>query len=177
MLLLSLRAVRSLMELHAQDAVVAMEVQTVTPRHLGNQRVVDLQALTHGETLACAERRSDTLPYSRSKVICSLPSTGASSPPTSPASRPPAVCVRVEAGPGAGRHCCAAESAGFVEVCVRGCEAELLTSTINTLGPFMEDELNSDAQPIRVTIHNTRITLKVRGRSYWSSKGTLVFSR
>lgn len=46
---------------------------------------------------------------------------------------------------------------------MRGCEAELLASTINTLGPFMEDELNSDAQPIRITVHNTRITLKVRG--------------
>ncbi|XP_053498604.1 bridge-like lipid transfer protein family member 3A isoform X2 [Ictalurus furcatus] len=134
-LLLSLRAVRSLMELHAQDAVVAMEVQSVTPKQLGNQRVVDLQTLTHG----------------------------ASSPPISPVSRPPEVCVRVEAGPGAGRHCCAAESAGFVEVCVRGCEAELLTSTINTLGPFMEDELNSDSQPIRITVHNTRITLRDDG--------------
>ncbi|KAF4077914.1 hypothetical protein AMELA_G00193510 [Ameiurus melas] len=134
-LLLSLRAVRSLMELHAPDAVVAMEVQSVTPKQLGNQRVVDLQTLTHD----------------------------ASSPPISPVSRPPEVCVRVEAGPGAGRHCCAAESAGFVEVCVRGCEAELLTSTINTLGPFMEDELNSDSQPIRITVHNTRITLKDDG--------------
>ncbi|KAK2825568.1 hypothetical protein Q7C36_019495 [Tachysurus vachellii] len=131
-LLLSLRAVRSLMQLHEQDAVVATEVQSVTPEQLGNQRMVDLQTFTH-----CA-----------------------SSPPMSPVSRPPVLCVRVEAGPGAGRHCCTAESAGFVEVCVRGCEAELLTSTINTLGPFMEDELNSDAQPIRITVHNTRITLK-----------------
>ncbi|MCI4387166.1 hypothetical protein PGIGA_G00071050 [Pangasianodon gigas] len=134
-LLLSLRAVRSVIELHAQDAVVAMEVQSVTPKQLGNQRVVDLQTLTHG----------------------------AASPPMSPVSRTPVVCVRVEVGPGAGRHCCAAESAGFVEVCVRGCEAELLTSTINTLGPFMEDELSSDAQPIRITVHNTRITLKDDG--------------
>ncbi|KAK3519389.1 hypothetical protein QTP70_026949 [Hemibagrus guttatus] len=134
-LLLSLRAVRSLMELHEQDAVVAMEVQSVTPKQLGNQRVLDLQTLTHG----------------------------VSSPPVSPMSRPPMVSVRVEAGPGAGRHCCTAESAGFIEVCVRGCEAELLTSTINTLGPFMEDELNSDGQPIRITVHNTHITLKDDG--------------
>ncbi|KAG7323759.1 hypothetical protein KOW79_013461 [Hemibagrus wyckioides] len=131
-MMLSLRAVRSLVELHEQDTVVAMEVQSVSPKQLGNQRVVDLQTLTHG----------------------------ASSPPVSPMSRPPVVCVRVEAGPRAGRHCCMAESTGFIEVCVRGCEAELLTSTINTLGPFMEDELNSDGQPIRITVHNTRITLK-----------------
>ncbi|TSP79438.1 UHRF1-binding protein 1 [Bagarius yarrelli] len=133
-LLLSLRAVCSLMELREQDVVVAMEVQSVTPKHLGNQRVVDLQTLTHG----------------------------APSPPTSPRSRQPAASVRMEAGPGAGRHCCAAESAGFIELCIRGCEAELLTSTINMLGPFMEDELSSDAQPIRITVHNTRITLKVQ---------------
>lgn len=56
MLLLSVRAVRSLMELHAQDAVVAMEVQSVMPKHLGNQRVVDLQTLTHGETRSRALR-------------------------------------------------------------------------------------------------------------------------
>ncbi|KAI5095570.1 UHRF1-binding protein 1 [Silurus meridionalis] len=134
-LLVSVRAVRSLMELRGQDAVVAMEVRSVTPKQLGNQRVVDLQTLSHG----------------------------ALSLPMSPVSRAPVVCLRMEAGPGAGRHCCTAESTGFVEVCVHGCEAELLTSTINTLGPFMEDELNSEGQPIRISIHNTRITLKDDG--------------
>lgn len=177
MLLLSVRAVRALMELHAQDTVVAMEVQSVMPKHLGNQRVLDLQTLTHGETRPRALRDGE-IPYitrtQSQSEISSLPSAGAPSPPVSPVSHPPVVCLRVEVGPGAGRHCCTAESAGFVEVCVRGCEAELLTSTINTLGPFMEDELNSDVQPIRITVHNTRITLKVRGRSCWSSKGVCV---
>lgn len=166
---MSLRAVRSLMELHEQDAVVAMEVQSVMPKHLGNQRVADLQALTHGETHSPALRdREIHYPKPRIRAISFLLSTGAQSPPTSPVSRPPVLGVRVEAGPGAGRHCCAAESAGFVEMCVHGCEAELLTSTVNMLGPFMEDELNSDAQPIRITVHNTHITLKVRGRGCWS---------
>lgn len=59
MLLLSLRSVRSLMELHAQDAVVAMEVQSVTPKQLGNQRVVDLQTLAHGETHSRAPKNGE----------------------------------------------------------------------------------------------------------------------
>lgn len=57
--MLSLRAVRSLVELHKQDAVVSMEVQSVSPKQLGNQRVVDLQTLTHGETHRHASRHEE----------------------------------------------------------------------------------------------------------------------
>uniref|UniRef100_W5KWF8 Bridge-like lipid transfer protein family member 3A n=1 Tax=Astyanax mexicanus TaxID=7994 RepID=W5KWF8_ASTMX len=101
-------------------------------------------------------------------LMLNCPAGGPSSPaplsrvPPSPGPRaPPAVCVRVEGGPAAGRHCPSAEGAGFLEVCVQGCRAELLTSTLNTLGPFLEDELTAEPPPIRLRIYNTSLTLKV----------------
>ncbi|XP_036448042.1 UHRF1-binding protein 1-like [Colossoma macropomum] len=136
-LLLSLSGVTSVVELRGEDVVVATEAQSLTPKQLGNQRVMELLA---GLTVA----------------------QGGSSSPASPGALP-AVCMRVEAGPSAGRHCAAAEGAGFLEVCVQGCRAELLTSTLNTIGPFLEDELTADPQPIRLRIYNTSLTLKDDG--------------
>ncbi|XP_062870976.1 bridge-like lipid transfer protein family member 3A [Trichomycterus rosablanca] len=127
-LVLSLRGVSSVMELQEEKVVMATEVQSLTPKQLGNQKLLDLPALAHG-----------------------VPSA-----PVSPRSRPPVVCMRVEAGTGA-------ESSGMVEVRVRGCEAELLSSTLGAIGPFVEDELSVDPQPIRISVHNSSITLKDDG--------------
>ncbi|KAL7859528.1 hypothetical protein SRHO_G00146750 [Serrasalmus rhombeus] len=140
-LLLSLGGVTSVMELRGEDVVMATEAQSLTPKQLGNQRVMELLA---GLTVV----------------------QGGSSSPASPGALP-AVCMRVEAGPSAGRYCAAAEGAGFLEVCVQGCRAELLASTLNTIGPFLEDELTADPQPIRLRIYNTTLMLKDDGpRAY-----------
>ncbi|KAL6483276.1 hypothetical protein MHYP_G00081480 [Metynnis hypsauchen] len=140
-LLLSLGGVTSVMELRGEDVVMATEAQSLTPKQLGNQRVMELLA---GLTVV----------------------QGGSLSPASPGALP-AVCMRVEAGPSAGHYCAAAEGAGFLEVCVQGCRAELLASTLNTIGPFLEDELTADPQPIRLRIYNTSLTLKDDGpRAY-----------
>lgn len=87
--------------------------------------------------------------------------------PTSPAANAgPVVRARMELGPSAGRHSPLAESAGFLEMRVAGCRAELLASTLSTLGPFLEDELSADVQPMRLHLDNATITLKAGVASY-----------
>uniref|UniRef100_A0A3B3R8W9 Bridge-like lipid transfer protein family member 3A n=1 Tax=Paramormyrops kingsleyae TaxID=1676925 RepID=A0A3B3R8W9_9TELE len=84
--------------------------------------------------------------------------------PNSPAANAgPVVRARMELGPSAGRHSPLAESAGFLEMRVTGCRAELLTTTLSTLGPFLEDELSADIQPMRLYLDNATITLKDDG--------------
>ncbi|XP_076874994.1 bridge-like lipid transfer protein family member 3A [Brachyhypopomus gauderio] len=136
-LVLSVGGVSSIVELRGENVVVATEAQTLTPKQLGNQKMSDL--LT-GLTLAQGGPSSTTDPLSPGpRTLCC----------------PPVVAVRMEAGPGT-----AAEGVGFLEVQVQGCRAELLTSTLNTLGPFLEDELSADAQPVRLSVYDTRLTLK-----------------
>uniref|UniRef100_A0A671NGE6 UHRF1-binding protein 1-like n=1 Tax=Sinocyclocheilus anshuiensis TaxID=1608454 RepID=A0A671NGE6_9TELE len=94
---------------------------------------------------------------------------GSSSPsaPLSPGPRslscPPAAALRLEMGPRAGRHSPLSESVGFMDMCLTGCKAELLASTLNMLGPFLEDELSADPQPMRLWLRDTAITLKDDG--------------
>uniref|UniRef100_A0A671LDP6 UHRF1-binding protein 1-like n=1 Tax=Sinocyclocheilus anshuiensis TaxID=1608454 RepID=A0A671LDP6_9TELE len=76
---------------------------------------------------------------------------------------PPAAALRMEMGPCAGRHSPLSKSVGFMEMCLTGCKAELLASTLNTLGPFLEDELSADPQPMRLWLRDTAITLKDDG--------------
>ncbi|XP_035378285.1 UHRF1-binding protein 1 isoform X1 [Electrophorus electricus] len=144
-LLLSVGGVSSVVELHGEDVVMATEAQSLTMKQLGNQKMSGLLA---GMALAQAASSSHAAPPSPGpRSLCC----------------PPVVALRMELGPGAGRHCAAAEGAGFLEACVRGCRAELSTSALNTLGPFLEDELSADAQPLRLSMHDTRLTLKDDG--------------
>ncbi|CAL8367448.1 unnamed protein product [Lota lota] len=61
----------------------------------------------------------------------------------------PAVCMRATL----------TESAGCLEVAVKDCQAELLASTVANLGPFLEDELGGESQPMRVHLSNVAVTL------------------
>lgn len=93
---------------------------------------------------------------------------GSASPvaPLSPGPRasscPSVAALRLEMGPRAGRHSSLSESVGFMEMCLTGCRAELLASTLNSLGPFLEDELSADTQPMRLWLRDSTVTLKVR---------------
>ncbi|KAG7472115.1 hypothetical protein MATL_G00105110 [Megalops atlanticus] len=142
-LLLQLSVMGCVVDMKGEDVVVALEAQELTPKQLGNQRVSELLG---GLTL------------------------GGVSPhkPSSPAPRKggrgaPVVRMRMEMGPAAGRHSPLSESAGFLELSVGGCQAELLASTLATLGPFLEDELSADVQPMRIHLDRTTITLKDDG--------------
>uniref|UniRef100_A0A674CVM5 Bridge-like lipid transfer protein family member 3A n=1 Tax=Salmo trutta TaxID=8032 RepID=A0A674CVM5_SALTR len=75
----------------------------------------------------------------------------------------PVVGIRMEMGPSAARHGSLSALVGHLELGVRGCRVDLLVSTLATLGPFLEDELSADVQPIKIRLENVTITLKDDG--------------
>ncbi|XP_058410544.1 bridge-like lipid transfer protein family member 3A [Diceros bicornis minor] len=72
----------------------------------------------------------------------------------------PAVGLRFEVGPGAAVHSPLAAQNGFLHFVVRDCDLELLTSVLNGLGPFLEDEELPVVIPMQIELLNSRITLK-----------------
>lgn len=78
----------------------------------------------------------------------------------------PAVRMRAEMGPAAAGHSALADSSSFLDVRVQGCKAELLSSTVANIGPFLEDEFSADGQPMKLHMRNITITIKV-GYSAW----------
>ncbi|KAI3357528.1 hypothetical protein L3Q82_015945, partial [Scortum barcoo] len=49
---------------------------------------------------------------------------------------------------------------GFLDVRVQDCKAELLSSTLANIGPFLEDEFSVDGQPMKLHMSNITITMK-----------------
>ncbi|XP_064140915.1 bridge-like lipid transfer protein family member 3A [Loxodonta africana] len=72
----------------------------------------------------------------------------------------PAVGLRFEVGPGAAVHSPLAIQNGFLHLLFHGCDLELLTSVLNGLGPFLEDEEIPVVVPMQIELLNSRITLK-----------------
>uniref|UniRef100_A0A8C1Q1B2 UHRF1 binding protein 1 n=1 Tax=Cyprinus carpio TaxID=7962 RepID=A0A8C1Q1B2_CYPCA len=144
-LVLCLSRIGCLTEKCGEDIVVALEAQELVPKQHGNHKVTDLLA---GMALTQAGSSSPSAPLSPGP--CSL-------------SCPPAAALRMEMGPRARRHSPLSESMGFIEMCLTGCKAELLASTLNTLAPFLEDELSADPQPMRLCLRDTAFTLKDDG--------------
>ncbi|XP_051515700.1 UHRF1-binding protein 1 isoform X3 [Myxocyprinus asiaticus] len=141
-LVLCLSRMECLTEMRGEDIVVALEAKELVSKQLGNYKVTDLLA---GLTLTQGGSAS---------------SSASISPGPQALSDPPAAAVRLEMGPRAGRHSPLSESVGFIEICLTGCRAELLASTLSTLGPFLEDELSTDTQPMRLWLWDTTVTLK-----------------
>ncbi|CAG04039.1 unnamed protein product, partial [Tetraodon nigroviridis] len=72
----------------------------------------------------------------------------------------PVVCMRTEMGPSAARHSALAESMGFMDMTVQDCKAELLSSTVTNIGPFLEDEFSAESPPMKLHMRNLSITIK-----------------
>ncbi|XP_028848414.1 LOW QUALITY PROTEIN: UHRF1-binding protein 1 [Denticeps clupeoides] len=142
-LLLCLPGVGCVMEGKGQDAVVALMAQDLIPRQMGNQKISDLSGLNH-------DLSSQNRPTSPSQQEA----TGRCTPVFS---------MRVEVGPSAARHSPLAETAGFLDMRVIGCRTELMASTIGSLGPFLEDELIGDVQPMRISLDGIAVMLKDDG--------------
>lgn len=70
--------------------------------------------------------------------------------------------LRFEVGPGAAVHSPLATKNGFLHLVLQGCDLELLTSVLNGLGPFFEDEAIPVVVPMQIELLTSRITLKVR---------------
>ncbi|XP_030625283.1 UHRF1-binding protein 1 [Chanos chanos] len=146
-LMLCLSGVGTVTEVRGEDVVVAVEVQELVTKQLGNQRISELLL---GLTAAPG------LPSSQSGPVSPGPGQAV-------LQRPPVMCMRMELGPCAGRHAPVCETVGFLELHMNGCGAELLTSTLATIGPFLEDELTADIQPMRIRVDDTEITLRDDG--------------
>lgn len=50
---------------------------------------------------------------------------------------------------------------GFFHMLIHSYRAELLTSFVSSLGPFLEDEVIPEVIPMKIEIVDTKITLKV----------------
>ncbi|XP_061909212.1 bridge-like lipid transfer protein family member 3A isoform X4 [Entelurus aequoreus] len=131
-LLLILSGTACTMEVNGEDQVIAVQAQNLNSVQMGNIRVSDLLA---GLIQAPAHKQN-----------------GQSSRDS------PAVCMRVETGPSAGRHTDTAFST--LNVRVQDCHAELLASTLANIGPFLEDEFSVDGQPIKLHLSNVTVTVK-----------------
>lgn len=69
--------------------------------------------------------------------------------------------MRAETGPSATQRSTALDCAGFVDMRLQDCQAELLSSTVASIGPFLEDEFSADGQPMRLHMRNVTVTIKV----------------
>ncbi|KAG8002521.1 UHRF1-binding protein 1, partial [Nibea albiflora] len=133
--LLILNGTACTMEVNGEDQVVAVETQNLSPVQMGNIRVSDLLA-----------------GLIQAPVVPVQKQHGSRSSPT--------VQMRAEMGPSASRHSALAESLGFLDMRVQDCKAELLSSTVANIGPFLEDEFSVDGQPMKLHMRNITITMK-----------------
>uniref|UniRef100_A0A3Q3NIA3 Bridge-like lipid transfer protein family member 3A n=1 Tax=Mastacembelus armatus TaxID=205130 RepID=A0A3Q3NIA3_9TELE len=138
-LLLILSGMACTMEVKGEDQVVAVEAQNLSPVQMGNIRVSDLLAGLIQGNLAQRPALKQDRPVRRAS---------------------PVLCMRAEMGPSATQRSVLAESLGFIDIRVQDCQAELLTSTVTTIGPFLEDEFSAENQPMKLHMSNITITMK-----------------
>ncbi|XP_055988261.1 bridge-like lipid transfer protein family member 3A isoform X1 [Sorex fumeus] len=124
------------MEVRGEDLAVALQTQDLALQQLGT---VGLWHFLHEECPDTAYAESSVLKSSHLR---------------------PAVGLRFEAGPGAAVHSPLATQNGFLHLLLRGCDLELLTSVLNGLGPFLEDEEIPEVVPMKIELLDSRITLK-----------------
>ncbi|XP_020314607.1 UHRF1-binding protein 1-like [Oncorhynchus kisutch] len=138
-LLLVLSGMACVADLKGEDLVVAVEAQDLILRQMGNVRVSDLL--------------TELMPVPGGSTVGHRQGCRAV----------PMVGIRMEMGPSAARHGSLSGLVGHLELGVRDCQVDLLVSTLATLGPFLEDELSADIQPIKIRLENITITLKDDG--------------
>ncbi|XP_074537568.1 bridge-like lipid transfer protein family member 3A [Halichoeres trimaculatus] len=136
-LVLILSGTACTMEVKGEDQVVTVETQNLIPVQMGNIRVADL----HAGLVRASGRFVQTQNHQGSRST-------------------PAVCMRSEMGPSAARHSPLAESLGFLDIRVQDFQAELLSSTVSNIGPFLEDEFSVDGQLMQLHLSNITITIK-----------------
>nr|XP_043893717.1 UHRF1-binding protein 1 isoform X3 [Solea senegalensis] len=146
-LLLLISGTAFTMEVKGEDQVVAVEAQNLRPVQLGTVRVSDLLAGLIQAPGGPVQRQDR------------LGSRGS-----------PVLRLRAEMGPSAAQHSLMSESLGFLDMRVQDCQAELLASTVASIGPFLEDEFSVDGQPMKLHMSNVTVTMKDDGpRNYPTS--------
>uniref|UniRef100_H3B1B9 Bridge-like lipid transfer protein family member 3A n=1 Tax=Latimeria chalumnae TaxID=7897 RepID=H3B1B9_LATCH len=148
-LVLKLLEVNCGIDTRGEDMVVAVRALEVIPEQLGN---VGVQQFLN------SSRLSPGKPFSESK----------------PSRLQEAVSLRFEAGPSAAAHSPLAVKNGFLHFCISNYSADLLMSSLTSLGPFLEDEVDPEVIPMKIEIRDTQITLKDDGpRLYPTSPGPI----
>ncbi|XP_029453241.1 UHRF1-binding protein 1-like [Rhinatrema bivittatum] len=121
-------------DMKGEDATVALQVNQVTPKELGNvgirqylsNRSLGSDGKCCGESLACA----------------------------------PVMRLRLESGPGAARHCHLAAEKGFLQCHLQHFSSHFLTSSLLNIQRFLDDESVADGIPMTLSITDTKIHLK-----------------
>ncbi|XP_008591357.1 PREDICTED: UHRF1-binding protein 1, partial [Galeopterus variegatus] len=123
-------------EVRGEDLTVALQAEELTLQQLGT---VGLWQFLHGQCPGTNFQESSTLKTGHMR---------------------PAVGLRFEVGPGAAVHSPLATQNGFLHFLLRDCDLELLTSVLNGLGAFLEDEEIPVIVPMQIELLNSSITLK-----------------
>uniref|UniRef100_F7BQI9 Bridge-like lipid transfer protein family member 3A n=1 Tax=Callithrix jacchus TaxID=9483 RepID=F7BQI9_CALJA len=123
-------------EVRGEDLTVALQAEELTLQQLGT---MGLWQFLRGQCPGTCFQESSTLKTGHIR---------------------PAVGLRFEVGPGAAVHSPLASQNGFLHLMLRGCDLELLTSVLNGLGPFLEDEEIPVVVPMQIELVNSSITLK-----------------
>ncbi|XP_072305248.1 bridge-like lipid transfer protein family member 3A [Eucyclogobius newberryi] len=134
--MLVLRGIACTMEAKGEDQTVVAEVHNLIPLHLGNIRSSDIQAGLVQVPIAVLQKQNKPR-----KV--------------------PAVTLRTEMGASAVEH--AADCVSFMNMSLKDCHVELLSSTLANIGPFLEDEFAVDSQPLKLHMNNITVTIKDDG--------------
>ncbi|XP_064894484.1 bridge-like lipid transfer protein family member 3A isoform X2 [Columba livia] len=137
-LVLKMNEVNCGIEARGDDLSVALQVMNVVPEQLSN---VGMWQYLRG--------------------YLALGGAGLEEPPVPGAGRaPPAVCLRLSAGPGAAAHSPLAAQNGFLRMLVHSYMAELSMAFLTNLGPFLEDETIPEVIPMEIEVVDAKITLK-----------------
>ncbi|KAM4815783.1 bridge-like lipid transfer protein family member 3A isoform X1 [Urocitellus parryii] len=123
-------------EVRGEDLTVALQAEDLTLQQLGT---VGLWQFLQGQCPGTSFQESSSLKTDNIR---------------------PAVGLRFEVGPHAAVHSPLAAQNGFLHFLLRGCDLELLTSVLNGLGPFLEDEEVPVVFPMQIELLNSSITLK-----------------
>lgn len=73
----------------------------------------------------------------------------------------PAVTLRTETGSSVLAQ--SSDCVSFMDLSLKDCHLELLSSTVANIGPFLEDEFAVDSQPLKLHLSNITITIKDDG--------------
>nr|XP_060629091.1 bridge-like lipid transfer protein family member 3A isoform X2 [Anolis sagrei ordinatus] len=136
-LLLKMNEVNGVIEIKGEDMALALQVMQLNPEHLGNLNMWHfLQDDSTGHLNSESPSNTET---SKSQ---------------------PDVCLRFEIGPSAAVHSPLSVQNGFLHMLVQSYHTELLTSSLSSLGPFLEDEVIPEVIPMKIELVDTKITLK-----------------
>ncbi|KAM4748006.1 bridge-like lipid transfer protein family member 3B [Rhinophrynus dorsalis] len=121
-------------DIKGEDATVCLQVNQVVPNQLGNVSVwqyLNSRNLSSDHKFLVEQRKSS-----------------------------PEISLRLETGPSAIKHSVLAAENGFLQCRVTNFSSEFLTSTLDNIRHFVEDDSVPEIMPMKIQVQNARIHLK-----------------